>query len=137
MKLVCRLIMFAISMALAQQAAAGRDEPVKNPSNIPIAWNKARMPAIEEIGRAIVTGCAARGWQCGVTRPGEIRAVLYVRKHMAESRIVFDTSTFAIDYVNSSELMHDATANTIHRKYNLWVANLISDINSAIAAIPE
>lgn len=116
--------------------AATRDDPIVNPSGIPIAWNKAREPTIDEIGRAIVTGCGTRNWQCGITRPGEIRAVLFVRQHMAESRIEYDTKTFSIAYINSSELRYNARKNTIHRKYNIWIGSLAGDINAAIAALP-
>lgn len=121
---------------LAAGPAIGRDEPIVNPVGIPIAWSKAREPTLEEIGRAIVQGCSVRGWSCGITMPGEIRAVLHVRKHMAESRIDYDTKTFSVTYVDSRELLYDPVKNEIHRKYNGWVSNLIGDINASIAAIP-
>ncbi len=54
---------------------------------------------------------------------------------MAESLITFDTESYSIRYVNSSELRYDGVKMTIHRKYNHWVSNLIMDINAAIAAI--
>lgn len=120
---------------VAQPAWAGRDEPIQNPSNIPISWNAAGTPTLERIQRTIIAGCAYRGWQCQAIKPGEIRAVLYVRKHMAESLITFNTESYSISYVNSSELLYNAAKKTIHEKYNLWVVNLISDINSAFAAI--
>jgi len=116
--------------------AAGRDDPLVNPSNIPIAWGKSREPTLEEIGRGIVTGCARRLWQCSIARPGEIRAVLFVRQHMAEVRIDYDTKFFSVTYVDSRELRYDLGKNEIHRKYNLWVANLIGDINRSIASLP-
>jgi hypothetical protein len=52
---------------------------------------------------------------------------------MAEALISFDTESFSVRYVNSTELRYDAAENTIHRKYNQWVANLVVDINGAIA----
>ena len=52
----CRALILAIALTMSQPAAAGREEPIKNPSNIPISWTKARPPTIEEIGLAIVTG---------------------------------------------------------------------------------
>jgi hypothetical protein len=136
MKLSTIAIFAIASVALMVQPAwAGRDEPIKNPSNIPISWNAVGKPTNERIQRAIIAGCAQRGWQCQAVKPGEIRAVLHLRQHMAEALIAFNTENFSISYVNSSELRYNATKKTIHRKYNLWVANLITDINSAIAAI--
>ena len=134
-RLQLAVIIATISALVAAPALASRDEPIRNPADIPISWNAPGQPTLERIQRAIIAGCAKRGWQCREARPGEIRAVLYVRSHMAESLITFNTQTFAITYVNSSELRYDSARNTIHRKYNLWVANLISDINAAIAAV--
>lgn len=116
--------------------AGGRDDPLVNPSNVPIAWGHPREPTLDEIGRGIVTGCARRLWQCSITRPGQVRAVLMVRQHMAEARIDYDTKTLSVTYVDSRELRYDAKRNEIHRKYNLWVTNLIGDINRSIASLP-
>ena len=127
--------LFLIVVAFATQLAGiSRDEPIQNPTNIPISWNADGKPTMERIQRAMIAGCAQRGWQCQATKPGEIRAVLHLRQHMAEALIAFNTESFSISYVNSSELRYNATKKTIHRKYNLWVVNLISDINSAIAS---
>lgn len=124
------LIVIAFS---TQLAGISRDEPIRNPTDIPISWTGEGKPTIELIQRAIIAGCAQRGWMCQAIKPGEIRAVLLVRKHMAEALISFDTESFSVTYVNSTELRYDAAENTIHRKYNQWVANLIMDINGAIA----
>ena len=128
-------LLFAVIAFATQPAGISRDEPIQNPSNIPISWNAAGKPTPEKIQHAIIAGCAQRGWQCQAVKPGEIRAVLHVRQHMAEALIAFNTENFSISYVDSSELRYDATKKTIHRKYNLWVANLITDINAAIASI--
>jgi hypothetical protein len=122
-------------LVLSGHTAAARDAPLENPTSIPIAWNKQEAPTLEVIQRAIISGCAVRGWQCKAVKPGEIRAVLYIRKHMAESRITFDTETYSVTYVESKKRRYDPATNEIHRKYNLWVVNLISDINEAIVSI--
>jgi hypothetical protein len=127
-------LLLAFAALATQFAGAGRDEPIQNRSDIPLAWNAEGQPTLERVQRAIIAGCARRGWQCRVTQPGEINAVLHVRQHMAESRITYDTQKFSVTYANSAELRHNGTKNTIHRKYNLWVLNLINDIQSAIAA---
>lgn len=119
----------------AQPAWAGRDEPIQSQANIPISWNADGKLTLERIQRAMIAGCAQRGWQCKAVKPGEIRAVLHVRQHMAEALIAFNTESFSISYVNSTELRYNGVKKTIHRKYNLWVVNLITDINAAIAAI--
>jgi len=129
------VLMMAVVAFATQSAGISRDEPIQNPANIPISWNAEGKPPLERIQHAIIAGCAQRGWQCMAVKPGEIRAVLYVRQHMAESLIAFNTESFSISYVNSSELRYDAVKKTIHRKYNLWVVNLITDINAAIAAL--
>jgi hypothetical protein len=136
MKLTTSLILLVCgAIFAAAPAQAARDEPIQNRSNIPISWNAQGEPSLERIQRAIIAGCAQRGWQCQAIRPGEIRAVLYIRQHMAEALIAFDTKNYSVSYVNSAELRYNAAKNTIHRKYNLWVSNLIADINGAIALI--
>ncbi|MBF8292959.1 MAG: hypothetical protein HW392_1786 [Steroidobacteraceae bacterium] len=127
-------LMLVVVAFTTQLAGISRDEPIQNPTNIPISWNADGKPTMERIQRAMIAGCAQRGWQCQATKPGEIRAVLHVRQHMAEALIAFNTESFSISYLNSSELRYNATKKTIHRKYNLWVVNLISDINSTIAS---
>ena len=107
-------VLLVIAFAFAPPALAGRTEPIRNPSAIPIA-----------------------DWVCGVKKPGEVRAILYVGRHMAECLIEFDTSTFSVKYVNSSTLLYDADKNRIHRNYNLWVTELIRSINVTISAISE
>lgn len=129
------LVLAAASLVVAGPAIA-RDAPLVNPSGIPVPWSKSRAPTLEEIGGAIVKGCGVRGWSCSITKPGEIRAVLHVRQHMAESRIDYDTKTFSVTYVDSKELRYDPVKNEIHRKYNGWVNNLIADINTSIASVP-
>jgi hypothetical protein len=129
------LLGILVAVFVAQPAFAGRDEPINNPGNIPIAWNADGQPTIERLQRAIIVGCAQRGWQCRPEKPGAIRAVLYLRQHMAEALISFDTGSYSITYVRSKNLRYDGVKKTIHRKYNLWVTNLITDINAAIAAV--
>lgn len=135
MKPVFTTLLGAALLALAVPAA-GRDDPIVNPSGVPIAWSHSREPTLEEIGRGIVTGCARRLWQCAITRPGQVRAVLMVRQHMAEARIDYDVKMLSVTYVDSRELRYNAAKNEIHRKYNLWITNLIGDINRSIASLP-
>lgn len=120
---------------MTQFSGISRDEPIKNPAGIPISWVADGQPSMERIQRAIIAGCIPRGWKCQAVKPGEIRAVLHLRQHVAEALIAFDTKNFSITYVSSTELRYDAAEGTIHRKYNQWVANLITDINTAIAMI--
>ena len=51
-------ILLGAGMLAFTGPAVGRDDPLVNPSGIPIAWGKSREPTIEEIGRGIVAGCA-------------------------------------------------------------------------------
>ncbi len=129
------VFLLAVAALATQVAGISRDEPIQNPANIPVSWNADGKPSLERIQRAIIAGCVRRGWQCQPVKPGEIRAVLHLRQHVAESLITFNTENLSIAYVSSTELRYDAAKKTIHRKYNLWVVNLITDINASIAAI--
>src|SRR5262245_11820588 len=130
------MVLAAIALGLLLAYPAIARDVIANPSGIPVPWSKERDATSEDIGRAIVKGCSVRGWSCRIESPGKIRAVLHVRRHMAETTIDYDTKTYSITYVDSRELDYDSTTQKIHRKYNGWINNLIADINEAIAAIP-
>jgi len=130
------MVLAAIALGVLPAHPAMARDVIVDPSGIPVPWSKDREATSDEIGRAIVKACGARGWSCRIEKPGSIRAVLHVRRHMAESRIAYDTKTYSITYVDSRELDYDPATRKIHRKYNGWINNLIADINEAIAAIP-
>jgi len=136
LRITIAVAIVATGLLAATPASAGRDAPIEDLIDIPVATVSGNPVTLDVLARAIVSGCARRGWVCEVTSPGEIKGVLNIRTHRAEVRIPYDTAKYSILYVSSENLRYDAEEKTIHRNYNKWVANLRNDINSAIALLP-
>ena len=67
-----------------------------------------------------------RHWIVKVEKPGYIVATQETRGHMARVGISYTANTFAIRYLDSSNL--NAQDGNIHDQYNVWVRNLERDI---------
>ena len=79
------------------------------------------------MGRALV----GRGWSITKDEPGELRANLMVRSHMANILIKYDAETVQISYLDSSNLRYwksPVDDEYIHRNYNKWIEILRRDI---------
>ena len=81
---------------------------------------------MEQVRKAIQRGGSRRGWIVRQSAPGHLIATLHVRKHMVETDITFDQSTYSITYRDSENMKY--TEGRIHGRYNSWVHNLDGDI---------
>jgi hypothetical protein len=83
--------------------------------------------------RAIESSLARRKWAVKEKAPGRYTAVLDERKHAATIAIVYDAQGARIDYVDSTNLLYEKSAEgeLIHRQYNNWVKSLANDISVA------
>jgi hypothetical protein len=129
------VLLVALGMLASSPARAGRDEPIQDLTDIPVTWTASSPPTLDQVGQAVIAGCATRGWVCQITAPGQIKGTIHVRSHRADVRITYDTERYSIAYDGSDNLRYDADENTIHRNYNRWVANLRNDINLALTTI--
>lgn len=136
MRITVAIAIVAAGLLAGTPARAGRDAPIEDLVDVPVATVSGNPVTLDALARAIAAGCARRGWVCEVTSPGEIKGLLNIRSHRAEVRIPYDSNKYSILYVSSENLRYDAEEKTIHRNYNKWVANLRNDINSAIALLP-
>ncbi len=79
------------------------------------------------VGRALV----GRGWTITKDEPGELRANLLVRSHMANILVEYDAEKVQISYLDSSNLRYwksPVDDEYIHRNYNKWIEILRRDI---------
>ena len=79
------------------------------------------------VGRALV----GRGWTITKDEPGELRANLLVRSHMANILIKYDAEKVEISYLDSSNLKYwksPVDDEYIHQNYNKWIEILRRDI---------
>jgi hypothetical protein len=123
-----RLVLVA---ALTALLASCRTAPLYNVEQS--SFNTTEQHSLAEITDAVQQAGARLGWQMNVERPGLIIGTLNLRSHQAMVEIPYDTSGFAIQYQNSTNLNYDGT--TIHKNYNSWVQNLEREIRIQVSAL--
>lgn len=121
-----------IATVVIALGACAHGQPVYNVSSSPITTNKAK-PSLDEIGKAIARAGAALGWEMKQVAPGKISGTLKLRKHVAVVDIPYDTQSYSIKYVDSTELNY-ADGN-IHKNYNGWIQNLEKGIRAQLMAL--
>jgi hypothetical protein len=80
--------------------------------------------SMEEVGKAIKRAGRGLGWEMKDEGEGKIKGTLNIRTHRAIVMIGYNTKTFNIDYVDSTNLNYNAGNSEIHKAYNGWVQNL-------------
>lgn len=118
-------------VALAALLAGCRTAPLYDVERS--SFNTTEPHSMAEITEAIQQAGTRLGWQMDVERPGLIIGTLNLRSHQAVVEIPYDTSGFAINYQDSTDLRYDGE--TIHRNYNSWVQNLEREIRVEASAI--
>jgi len=87
---------------------------------------------IEKTERAIKMALAGRGWVVSKAEPGEMRATLTSRGHIARIVINYNQQDVTIKYDSSQDLDYqigDDGQPEIHKNYNKWIQHLVRDIN--------
>lgn len=109
--------------ACAMLALSGCTRPIHNVSQQPFTVPGTLAGRTSQIQHA----AAGLGWETVVIRPGEIRATLHLRSHVAVTEITYNEQVFSILYVDSTNLQYNGTS--IHKNYNGWIENLQRAIN--------
>lgn len=124
--------LLVLATVVALMGACASVQPVYNVTSSPISTNKAN-PTLEEIGKAIMRAGIALGWEMKQAGPGKITGSLRLRKHVANVEIPYDTKTFSIKYIDSTELNY--ADGSIHKNYNSWIQNLEKGIRVQLSAL--
>ncbi len=89
----------------------------------------------EQVAKSLQVALVDRGWTVdSVKMPegegsGEILSTLYIRKHTATIRLLFDAKRVQIEYVESTNLgFKDGKVKKIHNRYNFWIRTIEKDI---------
>lgn len=83
---------------------------------------------MKQIKKAIIRAGAQRKWIIRESSPGVMEGILNVRKHMVKVDLRYDRKTYSITYKDSVNMKF--RGGLIHRKYNAWVQNLNTDIQT-------
>lgn len=114
--------------------------PVLNVVDAPAAraeWGQApgSPRAMGAVRVAILQGLASKTWTVDEERMGLILASVTTPPHQGQIAISYNTVSYSIYYRNSSPgLKYDGR--NIHRRYNLWVGQLRTAIDTQLAATP-
>lgn len=127
-KLLVKLLLLAV---VAGAVVGCRSAMVYNVDEQSIV--SSGKPNMKDIKSAILRAGASLGWQMKESKPGQIVATLFLRKHMAQVDITYSTKSYSITYKNSSNLNYDGE--TIHSNYNGWVQNLQRQIDAQLTGV--
>ena len=86
--------------------------------------NVSKKTNDDTIFKAIKNAGTQFGWIVKKTKPGMATAELHVRRHTALATINYSNTSYSINYKNCINLKYDASKNTIHKNYNVWIQNL-------------
>lgn len=130
-----RYFFACITLCLSSWAFAA--EPIQNLLDVPVPVNlDGSTPKLEDVKKAIISGCRARGWTPVLGQTGNlITASQLVRsKHFAEVDISYSEKSYSIVYKSSRDLDYDEKKQKIHRNYNKWVVILSNAIQREFSA---
>ena len=109
-------------------AAGCRTATVHNVQRAALGAPATATPA--ELSEAIWAAGRREGWRVREVEPGKLRAEKTVRTHRALVDIDYDATAFSITLVEANDLLYDGTS--IHKTYNVWVAQLEKSIQDEI-----
>lgn len=134
-RLAAALLVSALLSVVAVGDADARTRRIFNVVDAPLPAKPG--VTIKQIERAIISAGAVRGWAIRPVGPGELIAVLNIRRHTAEVTITHTRTTFSITYKTSYNLLYRKSGGVeyIHRNYNSWIRYLRGDIVRAVGLI--
>ncbi len=133
-KLGALILVFVTVSALS---ACNQRVPVQNVVSAPLG--ATADVTMEQVTTMMEQVFLRRNWEILKQNPGEVTAMLSVSggKHKVAAKIVYDTESFSITYVDSDNMNYRAAgaSGQIHPKYNIWVSQLRQDIEIAVAEL--
>lgn len=120
-----KYILVTLLIGFSSFSFAAKPEPVLNQ---PIHEPMANQQLIKKITQAGLV----RGWQVEKESTNKLIAKIHVRSHYVAVNITLNKDSYDITYHDSENMKYNADKDTIHRKYNGWVANLNRDIQKEL-----
>jgi len=122
-----KIVLTAILVAMI---AGCRTAPIYNVSDAAVVVAPSTQASMDNVKTAILRAGNRLGWQMTDTSPGVITARISLRNHTATAEIKYNTKTYSIRYLDSTNL--DATGGNIHKNYNGWIENLDREIRAEL-----
>lgn len=122
--------LFLLAAFVGSPAFAGKDEMAVSGYE-KVVMSDGESPTAARVKAAILDAARQRRWEVVAVELGKV-TLRYAPRGDFELVIAvrYDDNGFKIEYVSSENLDYEAKRGKvyIHRKYNMWVANLTNDI---------
>ena len=89
-------------------------------------------PTLTQVDKAVKDSLIGRGWIPSKITNNSYTGLYKKRSLMAKIKVLFNTSTFTVEHLESTNLDYDASDHTIHPTYNRWIQNLERDIRKRV-----
>ena len=89
-------------------------------------------PSLVQVDKAVKDSLIGRGWIPQKVSTNSYIGLYKKRSLMAKIKVLFNTSTFTINHLESTNLDYDASDQSIHPTYNKWIQNLEHDIRKRV-----
>jgi len=109
--------------------------PVYNVESATIMPASGTEVGMDNIKTAITQAGSRLGWTMKPAGDGHLVATLFVRQHMAQVDIKFDSKSYSIQYNDSQNLQYNDGDGSIHPNYNKWVQRLQRNIDARLATL--
>ena len=102
--------------------------PKVNPQSISVNVSSAK-----QLHNNIIRAAVRRGWATNDVKDNTVRCTFTKGDHRVVVDVVYSDTNFSVIYVDSENMSYDAESDSISRKYNQWVNNLVLDIRNYCA----
>ena len=89
-------------------------------------------PTLTQVDKAVKDSLIGRGWIPSKITNNSYTGLYKKRSLMAKIKVLFNTSTFTVEHLESTNLDDDASDHIIHPTYNRWFQNLERDIRKRV-----
>jgi hypothetical protein len=117
------------ALILVMVVAACNVQPIYSSQDHPVPAASKGLNLAQLEGR-IIEAAQAKGWRIDRVGPGDLRATLKWRGHVAVTRIVFNEQTYRVRHESSQKLKESDSE--IHRAYNRRVLALEDEIEKRL-----
>lgn len=134
-------LIFATLLSVLPRPSFGANELVAQFADMPVKTANGAVPSAAEVRDAIIFAgrTTLQAWSIADSGPGKLVGRLERparrRTHIVMVEILYSPQSYSVNYLNSTHMNYAPADKTIHPSYNLWVGDLVKNINSNLAAI--
>jgi hypothetical protein len=134
-------LIFATLLCVLPRPSFGANELVAQFSDVPVKTASGATPAAAEVRDAIIFAgrTTLQAWSIADAGPGKLVGRIERqnrrRTHIVMVEILYSPQSYSVSYLNSTHMNYAPAEKTIHPNYNVWVGELVTNINRNLAAL--